>query len=139
MPNKHFYFAMGAANGAIIVCIVRQSRRWLYNRFKMVRRLYRLDRDWFLYFPLFIGLMGVVALTPDIFHALHLLPKDVTRGEFFNIFYFHSYFEWLEDESLAANQAMNTLGSVFLLLLSVGMLMFYVREIKKIIRKSCQK
>lgn len=135
MPNKHFYFAMGAANGALITIVVRKARRWLFEKYSFFRRLYRLDRDWFLYFPFFIGIMGVIALTPDILHGLRVLPKAITRGDFFNLFYFHSYFEWLEDASFTANWVMNTAGSVFLLLLSLGIFVFYVYEIKRIVNK----
>ncbi len=133
MPNKHFYFAMGAANGALVSLLVRRSRRWLFERYKVVRRLYRLDRDWFLYFPFFIGVMGIVALTPDILHALRVFPKEFTRGNVFNIFYFHSYFEWLEDESESLDWVMNTIGSLSLFFLAIGIFFFYIREIKKII------
>ena len=132
MPNKHFYFALGAANGIVIAYVVRKSRCWLAKRFRGVRQLYRFDRDWFLYFPFFIGIMGVIALIPDILHGLHLLPKETTRSEFFNIFYFHSYFEWLEDANPTADWIMNTLASLFLLLLAMGVFIFYVREVKRI-------
>lgn len=135
MPNKHFYFALGAANGAVVAYCVRKARRWLFKQFKIVRRLYRLDRDWFLYFPFFIGVMGLIALTPDILHALHVLPKDMTRSGFFNLFYFHSYFEWLEDESASANWVMNITGSVFLFCLALSIFIFYVNQVKNIIRK----
>jgi len=135
MPNKHFYFALGAAHGAVIAYVVRKSRYWLSRRFRVVRRLYRLDRDWFLYFPFFIGFVGVIALVPDILHGLGILPKETTRGAFFNIFFFHSYFEWLEDNNPIADWLMNSLGSLILLLLALGTLIFYVREIHRIRNK----
>lgn len=135
MPNKHFYFALGAAHGVVITYAVRKARHWLSKRVRLMRRLYHFDRDWFLYFPFFIGLMGMVALIPDILHGLHLLPKEATRAEFFNIFFFHSYFEWLEDANPDANWMMNTVASLFLLVLSMGVFIFYIRVAHKIIEQ----
>jgi hypothetical protein len=132
MPNKHFYFAMGATNGVLVVYALRKTRHWLYQRTRWMRSLYRWDRDWFLYFPIIIGVFGVLALTPDIFHALHILPKEVTRGPIFNIFYFHSYFEWLEDDSESMNYLMNIIGSLTLFFMAIGIPMYYIFEIKRI-------
>ncbi len=131
MPNKHFYFAMGASNGVLVAYAIRRARHWLYQRAGWMRRLYRWDCDWFLYFPAIIGAFGVVALTPDILHALRILPKDVTRGPLFNLFYFHSYFEWLEDASPRLNWLLNTVGSLVLLTIAIGVLLYYVREAKR--------
>jgi hypothetical protein len=139
MPNKHFYFALGAAHGALISYAVRKSRYWLSNKFRVVRKIYRIDRDWFLYFPFFIAFMGVIALLPDILHGLHILPKETTRSEVFNIFFFHSYFEWLEDVNPLADWLLNSIGSAVLLLLSMGILFFYIREVKRIITNSKKK
>ena len=138
MPNKHFYFAMGATNGVLVVYALRKARHWLFPRARWIRRLYRFDRDWFLYFPVVIALFGLLALTPDILHALQILPKAVTRSPFFNLFYFHSYFEWLEDASPRADWFLNTIGSAILAAIAPGILVFYVREIGRI-RKTAYK
>jgi len=97
MPAKHFYFANGAILGSIVVLGIRLGRRWLYDRFTWFRSLYRMDRDWFLYFPVIIGMFGMIGLIPDILFALGFLPKAVVRSEPFNIFFFYSWFESVED------------------------------------------
>jgi hypothetical protein len=137
MPNKHFYFAMGATNGVLVVYALREARHWLYRRTRWMRALYRWDRDWFSYFPIIIGAFGILALTPDIFQALHILPKEVTRGPIFNIFYAHSYFEWLEDESESMNYLMNSVGSIALFFIAIGIKIFYISEIKRIRKIEC--
>lgn len=131
MPNKHFYFALGACNGVAIVYAVRATRHWLFRKYRWMRALYRWDRDWFLYFPVVIGLFGILALTPDILHASHILPKEVTRGPLFNLFYFHSYFEWLENVRPETDRILNALGSIVLLGIAIGCLWFYVKEAKR--------
>lgn len=132
MPNKHFYFALGAMHGVVLVYLVRKTRQWLYTHSHWIRQLYRWDRDWFLCFPFAIGLFGVIGLIPDILHALHVLPKEVTRTPFFNLFFFHSSFEVLEDTNKTLDWILNTLGSVVLILISIGILLFYVRLIHEI-------
>jgi hypothetical protein len=135
MPNKHFYFAIGASNGVAIVYVIRKTRHWLYSRTDWMKRLYRWDRDWFLYFvPAIICFFGLFALTPDILHALRVLPKYVTREPVFNVFYFHSYFEWLEDHSPNLDWLLNTIGSVVLLAISIGIMIFYISLAKSIER-----
>ena len=132
MPNKHFYFALGAANGTLISYAVYQARHWLARRYRLVRRLYRWDRDWFLYFPFFVGAMGLLALTPDVLYALNLLPKESTRTGVFNHFYLHSYFEWLEDKSPGVDWILNSIGSALLFGIALGVLVFYVRLINRL-------
>lgn len=132
MPNKHFYFALGATTGVVISYALRKSRHWLFRHFSLMRRVYRWDRHWFLYFPYLILAFGVLALTPDILHALHILPKATTRGAFFNLFYFHSYFEWLEDAKPDVDWVLNTIGSIALLTIALGIMVFYVREVKRV-------
>ena len=97
-----------------------------------MRQLYRWDRDWFLYFPIIIGLFGLIGLVPDILHALHILPKEVTRGPFFDLFYFHSTFERLEDINHPLDWFLNTVGSIALILIALGVMIFYIRLIKRI-------
>ncbi len=134
MPNKHFYFAMGASNGVVVVYALRKARHGLYQKARWMRRIYRWDRNWFLYFPFLIALFGIFALTPDIFHALHILPKEVTRGPIFNLFYCHSYFEWLEDANPSMDRLLNTIGSIVLAIIAIGILLFYIAEAKRIER-----
>ena len=132
MPNKHFYFALGAMHGTAIIVVIRMSRHWLYGRARWLRRLYRFDRDWFLYFPFVIGLFGLIGLIPDILHATGILSKETTRSPLFDIFFFHSTFERLEDSNKLLDWWLNSIGSITLFLLSIGILLFYVRLIKKI-------
>jgi len=134
MPNKHFYFAMGAANGVLVAYAIRKARHWLYQHTQWMRRLYRWDRDWFLYFPFLIGLFGVIALTPDILHALGILPKAETRGPVFNLFYFHSYFEWLENTNPKIDWLLNSIGSIALAMIAIGILFFYIAEAKRVVQ-----
>jgi len=129
MPDKHFYFSNGAMLGTLIVVAVRLNRRRLYAKYYWFRRLYRIDRDWFLYFPVVIGLFGIIGLIPDILYATGMLPKHVIRSDFFNLFLGYSWFESVEDlpEYRRLNQLWNWLGEVSLLLISVGIIVFYIR------------
>lgn len=135
MPNKHFYVAMGAAHGVLLVIALRAARHWLYRHTRWMRRLYRWDRDWFLYFPVLIAAVSVWGLIPDLLHGLSLLPKDVTRSAAFNIFFFHSLWEELENSSPALDRVLNLSGLAVLLTISLGIMIFYVREIKRIERQ----
>lgn len=135
MPNKHFYVAVGAAHGVLLVVALRSARHWLYRHTRWMRSLYRWDRDWFLYFPALIAAVSVWGLIPDILHGLSLLPKAVTRSDIFNIFFFHSLWEKLEDSSAALDWILNLSGLVLLLAISLGIMIFYVREIKRIERQ----
>ena len=136
MPNKHFYFAMGASVGVVATVVLLKSRHWLYENKKWMRKLYRADRNWPVYFPVIIAFFGLTALTPDIIHALNILPKSATRTSLFNIFYGHTYFEWLEDANPKIDWYLNTLGSIVLFLVAIGILLHYIFIIKKIMRSS---
>jgi hypothetical protein len=129
MPAKHFYFANGAILGSMVVMAVRFKRKWLYEKFSWFRGLYSLDRDWFLYFPVVIGLFGIYGLIPDILYATGLLPKDVIRSDFFNLFLGYAWFESVEDlpEYSQLNQLWNWSGELFLSLISLGIMAFYIR------------
>lgn len=132
MPNKHFYFALGAAHGALAVWAVRKSRHWLFERAAWMRSLYRWDRDWFLYFPGLVGLVGLWGLVPDFLHASGLVAKEITRSAGFNIFFFHSFFERIEDAYPRVDWLLNLTGSALLFLLALGMLCFYAKEAKRL-------
>ncbi|PCH54275.1 MAG: hypothetical protein COC22_00535 [Flavobacteriaceae bacterium] len=119
----------------MLVMTVRFKRRWLREHFSWFRRLYDFDRDWFLYFPVVIGLFGLYGLMPDILYAIGLLPKDVVRSDFFNIFLGYSWFESVEDlpEYAQMNRILNWFGEIILFTVAVGMLVFYIRLSNQII------
>lgn len=106
-------------------------RQRLYSRHAWFRALYRWRRDWFLYFPLAFVPFALWGLVPDILHATDVLPKEVTRGPLFNLFFFHSWFEWLEDAHPRIDWLLNSLGSLVLLVVAVGTQVFYWREYRR--------
>jgi len=129
MPAKHFYFSNGALLGTAFVVAVRLNRKRLYRRYAWFRSLYRINRDWFLYFPAVIGLFGLYGLIPDILYATGLLPKHVIRSDFFNLFFGYSWFESVEDlpDYRHLNELWNWSGEVALLFISLGSIVFYIR------------
>ena len=130
MPNKHVYFAIGCSAGSYLSYLIRKHRKFLYKKVRLIRKLYSWDRDWFLYFPVIIGFSGMYALIPDILHALRILPKEVTRGDFFNVFFFHSYFEKVEDSNQMLDYWFNTLGSISLFCIALGIFYYYIKQLK---------
>lgn len=135
MPAKHFYFANGALLGSMVVMTIRFKRKWLHENFSWFRQLYRFDRDWFLYFPIIIGLFGIYGLIPDILYATGLLPKDLIRSDFFNVFLGYSWFESVEDlpEYAHLDRFFNWLGEMILFTIAIGILVFYIRLTNTII------
>jgi hypothetical protein len=127
MPNKHFYFAMGALHGTAVVAWANSRRHIWFEQYRWVRKLYRWDPDWFLYFPVVIALFGCLALVPDTFYALGFLPKSVIRTDLFNMFYGYAWFEYMENTSPRLDWVLNTMGSVLLYVLAMLVLGFYVR------------
>ena len=125
MPNKHFYFAIGALHGAAVVLWVHSQRHAWFQQYRWVRKLYRWNPDWFLYSPMVIALFGCVALLPDILYALEILPKSVTRSDLFNVFYGYAWFEKMEDSSPHLDWLFNTIGSALLYALSLLVMGFY--------------
>jgi len=125
MPNKHFYFAMGALHGAAIAVWVHTQRHAWFKRYRWVRRLYHRKPDWFLYFPVVIALFGCLALVPDTLYALDILPKSVIRSDLFNVFYGYAWFEHMEDSSPRLDWLFNTIGSALLYALSLLVLGLY--------------
>ena len=129
MPNKHVYFALGATHGALLVAWVHFKRRDWFEKYRFVRQLYRWDADWFLYFPLVIGFFGCLGLIPDGLLALNLLSKDLVRSDLFNIFYGYSWLEYIEDEQPDIDHFVNTLGSLVLYTIALGVLTFFARSL----------
>lgn len=127
MPNKHFYFALGATHAVLITVVIRYCRHWLAKRFSIIRYLYKRDRDWFLYFPLLIAIFGILGLMPDILYALNIFPKEYVRSEIFNIFFGYAWFEAQEDISPHFDWLLNMAGSILLFAISLGTLIFYAR------------
>lgn len=135
MPNKHFYFSLGASHGVLMAIVIRYCRHWLAKRFAFIRNLYKWDRDWFLYFPLLIAVFGIMGLIPDILYALNIFPKEFIRSEIFNIFYGYSWFEIQEDVFPYFDWLMNMAGSILLFAISVGTLIFYARYASNLINQ----
>lgn len=131
MPNKHFYVAMGAANGALVAVLVRHHRQRLFQRYRWMRQLCRRRPDWFLFFPVIYLPFIVWALIPDILHATAILPKDVTRGPLFDIFYLHSSFERWEDSHRLLDRILNGIGSLCLLTIGIGNFVYYIRAYRR--------
>lgn len=125
MPNKHFYFALGAAHGTAVVAWIHHRRHVWYERYRWVRALYRWDRDWFLYFPLVIGTFGFLALLPDILYAIGVLTKAQIRTPWFNVFYGYAWFEQIEDARPSLDWAFNSLGSALLYMQAIAILQYY--------------
>ena len=134
MPNKHFYFAMGALHGAAIAVWVHTQRHAWLKRYRWVRRLYHRKPDWFLYFPVVIALFGCLALVPDTLYALDILPKSVIRSDLFNVFYGYAWFEQMEDRSPRQDWLVNSIGSATLYLLAVVALLYYAIQARQRIR-----
>lgn len=134
MPNKHFYFAMGVLHGTAVVVYVHSQRHAWFQRYRLVRHLYRRDPDWFLYFPVVIALFGCLGLVPDTCYALNILPKSVIRSDLFNVFYGYAWFEQMEDRSPRLDWLVNSIGSATLYLLAVVALLYYAIQARQRLR-----
>lgn len=134
MPNKHFYFAMGALHGTAVVVYVHSQRHTWFQRYRWMRHLYRRHPDWFLYFPVVIALFGCLALVPDTCYALDILPKSVIRSDLFNVFYGYAWFEQMEDRSPRLDWLVNSIGSATLYLLAVVALLYYAIQARQRLR-----
>lgn len=130
MPDKHFYFSIGSSLGAVASYYVIGGKAELESRFQLLKRLKRKRIDWTLYFPLIIFLVGLWGLIPDILHALNILPKEITRGPLFDLFFFHSTFESLEDTNASLDRLLNWLG---------GNLVDYRSRGDALLRQVCKK
>ncbi len=82
-------------------------------------------------FPIIIFFVGVWGLITDIIHQLGILSKDETRTEFFNVFFFHTFFERIEDAKPVVDQYLNFLGQFLLFIVCLGVMIYYVYQAKK--------
>lgn len=130
MPEKHFYFALGAAAGSAVCVVIAKQRRKLRNTSRFFQWLYRKEPHWFLYFPLIIFLVGLWGLIPDIIHFSGWLSKEVTRTHLFDIFFFHTTFEYIENTMPIVDAYLNLLGQFLLAIICLGIMSFYIKQVK---------
>jgi hypothetical protein len=134
MPDKHFYFSIGAVAGSGVSFLIGINRHSIQKNYLIFREIHRKNRHWFLYFPIIIFTFGLWGLIPDVIHASGILSKEQTRGEIFNIFFFHSFFEYIEDSNEGYDQILNWIGEFIILAISIGVMVFYINQIKKHVR-----
>ncbi len=134
MPDKHFYFSIGATIGTALSYYLIIARAKLEKNYRIIRMLKKNLKYWILYFPILIFLIGLWGLIPDLIHASGLLEKEVTRGPIFNLFFFHSLFEEIEDTYPVVDRYLNWTGSLLLLAISIFSMLFYIKIIKRNIR-----
>ncbi|MFT5419564.1 MAG: hypothetical protein ACI9D5_000305 [Candidatus Endobugula sp.] len=131
MPEKHFYFSVGAVVGSAVCAAIAKKRHALRKTSVFFQWLYRKEPQWFLYFPVVIFLVGMWGLIPDIIHFFEWLPKEVTRTAIFDVFFFHSSLEHIENTNAQLNYYLNLLGEFFLVAVALGVMVYYVVLIKK--------
>ena len=131
MPEKHFYFSLGAVAGSAICAVIAKKRHAWRKTSAFVQWLYRKEPHWFLYFPLVIFFVGLWGLVPDIVHLFGWLPKEETRSALFDVFFFHSTFEHIENTSPLVDRYLNLLGQVLLSIVALSVMVYYVKQIKK--------
>lgn len=131
MPEKHFYFAVGAVAGSAVCAVVAKKRHQWRETSRFFQWLYRKEPHWFLYCPVIIFFTGMWGLIPDIVHFLGLLPKEVTRSALFDVFFLHSTFEHIENTMPVVDKFLNLLGQVLLAVVCLGLMVFYVQQAKK--------
>jgi len=134
MPEKHFYFSIGAAVGSGVSYLIGKNRHKLQSQVNIFKAINNKSRHWFLYFPVLVFVFGIWGLIPDIIHASGLLSKNITRGGLFDIFFFHSFFEQLEDTNKELDQIFNWIGQAILVSVSLGVMVFYIKRVTKIIK-----
>ena len=134
MPDKHFYFSIGASIGTAISIYGIKSKATLEEKFTLFKDISKNQPEWTLYFPGYIFLMGLWGLVPDILHALRILPKEVTRSEIFNIFFFHSYFEEIESKYPHVDQWLDWTGEILLITIAIGTMCYYISQINKAVK-----
>jgi hypothetical protein len=75
-----------------------------------------------------VGLWGLI---PDIIHFFGWLPKEDTRTAVFDVFFFHSSLEYIENTNAQLDYYLNLLGEFFLVSVALGVMVYYVVQIKK--------
>jgi hypothetical protein len=130
MPEKHFYFAVGATVGAGICVVIANKRHSLRKTSRFFQWLYCKDPHWFLYFPAIIFCVSLWGLIPDIVHLFGWLPKTVTRTAIFDVFFFHSTFEYIENTNVILDRYLNLIGEILLLLIALSVMLYYVFQVR---------
>jgi hypothetical protein len=138
MPEKHFYFSIGAVVGSAVCAFVASKRHVWRKSSAFVQWLYRKEPQWFLYFPVVIFLVGLWGLIPDVVHLFGWLPKSETRTALFDVFFLHSTFEHIENTLPVIDRYLNMLGQLLLLVVSLSVMVYYVVQIKKALASSQQ-
>jgi hypothetical protein len=134
VPEKHFYFALGATAGSAVCAVIAKKRHKLRNTSRFFQWLYRKEPQWFLYFPVVIFMVGLWGLVPDIIHFSGWIPKEITRTHVFDIFFFHATFEYIENTMPVVDSYLNFVGQLLLAVVSIGTMIFYVKQVKKAIQ-----
>ena len=131
VPEKHFYFSIGAAVGSVVCAAIAKKRHTLRKTSHFFQWLYRKEPHWFLYFPVIIFMVGLWGLFPDIIHFTGWLSKDITRTHLFDVFFFHTTFEHIENTMPVIDSYLNFLGQLLLSIVCIGTMLFYVKQVKK--------
>jgi hypothetical protein len=138
VPEKHFYFAVGATVGAAISVVIAKKRHTLRETSRFFQWLYRKEPHWFLYFPIVIFMVGLWGLIPDIIHFLGWLPKEITRTHLFDVFFLHTTFEYIENTMPVIDSYLNFTGQLLLAVVCIGTMIFYVGQVKKAVLTSAK-
>lgn len=133
MPEKHFYFSVGAVVGSAACSFIAKKRHVWRKTNVFFQWLYRKEPHWFLYFPALIFIVGLWGLIPDIIHLFGWLPKLETRTYIFDIFFFHTTFEHIENTLPVVDHYLNLAGEFFLSAIALSVMFYYVFQIKKAI------
>jgi len=136
MPDKHFYFSIGAGVGSGLSYYVIQHKSQLEKEWRILRKVARKEIDWTLYFPIVIFVIGLWGLIPDIIHASGLLAKETTRTAVFNIFFLHSFFEYVEDAYPTIDRILNWVGQIILFSIAISSMVYYVHRVKALFHKN---
>jgi MFS family permease len=131
MPEKHFYFSVGAVVGSGVCAWLANKRHSLRKSSRFFGWLYQKYPQWFLFFPIIIFIVALWGLIPDMIHLSGWLPKEVTRGSWFNVFFLHSFFEHVENVYPVIDRWLNFLGHLFIVGVSLGVMVYYVKQVVK--------
>ena len=126
-----FIFLLVLLLAPLYVLLWRKKRHVLRKTNTFVQWLYRTEPHWFLYFPVIIFLVGLWGLIPDIIHLFGWLPKEDTRTALFDIFFFHSSFERIENTLPVVDHYLNLVGQALLTVVALSVMAYYVLQIKK--------